>query len=277
MASAFQISATLKKISSGTYQLHLRDPWYQVNAKNVIVEDEKQAEVSFDMQKAFAELKVSTKPAANIFIEGEKKGNGTWQGRLHSGFYNVRVEKDKYYSKEKQVQIIAGNDAEETFELDAKTGTLNIITLPVEARINLNGKDYGTSPKTIDNLLIGKYELQLSKKAHATITKEITIQENETIKINEKLASGKNVSFKSMPTGADIYANDKKIGTSSLKTDLPFGRHKIKMVKGEKIKEQTIDVQENGPDNYEWMFSIMKMMKKSVMNTLQYRNTTIRV
>jgi len=57
------------------------------------VNDEQTTNADFTMQPAFAELSVTAKPDADILIDGDKKGSGSWSGRLLSGIYTVKAEK----------------------------------------------------------------------------------------------------------------------------------------------------------------------------------------
>ena len=51
----------------------------------------------------------------------------------------------------------------------------------------LNNKNYGTSPNTIKDLLIGTYNLKVHKIGYKEVVKTIEIKENEITKIDLKL------------------------------------------------------------------------------------------
>ncbi|MFO7880151.1 MAG: PEGA domain-containing protein [Bacteroidota bacterium] len=241
---------TLKNISSTTHTVQLRDQWYQSQTKKINVEDEQTGEAHFEMEKAFAELSISTQPAADIFVEDEKVGNGNWSGRRLAGYYNVKIEKEHYYSEEKQVEIVAGEDQSLNFELEGKTGSLDVITEPFNAEIYLNSKKYGNSPLSVNDLLTGEYRLVVKKDGFADIHKKITIQENETLEIEESLQSGKEVSITSTPPGSTLFIDDEERGTTPLTLKLAFGQHEVKVEKEGNSKTEIIDVEQDGSSSF---------------------------
>ena len=91
----------------------------------------------------------------------------------------------------KQFGLAVGDNRTITLNPVARTGEVDINTTPFDAVIKLNGIDYGTTPNTIKNLLIGSYTLTLEKAGCGTVTKTITIEENKTIELNETLTSMK--------------------------------------------------------------------------------------
>ncbi|MGM0650605.1 MAG: PEGA domain-containing protein [Bacteroidota bacterium] len=247
---------TLRDISSGTHLVQLRDKWYQSQSKKTEVKDEQTTEAAFEMQKAFAELSITTNPEADIFIDGEKKGNGNWSGRLLSGYYNVKVKKDKYYSDDKQVEIVAGEDQSLSFKLKGKTGKLDVITEPIAAEIYLDNEKYGTSPQTIKDLLVGDYQLELRKNGYGTYEEIITIKEDETLEIEKELESGREIKITSTPGDASVYINDKLQGKTPFKADLAFGEHTVEVKKDDNSEIKNIEVTQDGRSSF--LFEIKK-------------------
>ena len=66
--------ATLEEIPSGEHTIKLKSRWYQPQTKQVTVEDEQTTPVDFELEQAFASVSIETNPAADILIDGEKKG-----------------------------------------------------------------------------------------------------------------------------------------------------------------------------------------------------------
>ena len=77
-----------------------------------------------------------------------------------------------------------------TITLDAPTpinGNIDVDSSPMGATIYIDGKNYGETPNYISDILIGEHELKLTKQGCTEIKKTITIKEDETLTINEKL------------------------------------------------------------------------------------------
>ena len=64
-----------------------------------------------------------------------------------------------------------------------------MITTPPGATIALEGKEPVTTPNTINNLLIGEYNVQLSKQGFGTVSRQITIEEGKITMLKETLPS----------------------------------------------------------------------------------------
>ena len=53
-------------------------------------------------------INISTNPAANIIINNENKGNGSWSGILTKGLHTIEARKDKYYTESIKLNIEEG-------------------------------------------------------------------------------------------------------------------------------------------------------------------------
>jgi uncharacterized protein (TIGR02145 family) len=249
--------ATLEEISSGEHRIKLQSQWYQPQTKVLSVNDEQTTNADFTMQPAYAELSVTANPDADILIDGEKKASGTWSGRLLSGIYTVKAEKAKYYSEEKQIEIIAGQDENLSFDLKGKTGSVDVVTTPLEATVYLDGEKQGLSPLTIKDKLIGSYEIRLEKDGYGTVNNSIDIKEDETITVNESLPAGKEITIASTPSGASLSIDGENKGSTPYSGTLSFGSHSIKLVNGEKVVDENISVTQSGKSR--WEFDVRKI------------------
>ena len=244
--------ATLKEVSSGEHTIKLQSRWYQPETKKVTVEDEQTTTVNFALDPAFAKITVKTTPAAEILVDGERKGTAEWEGRLMEGIYTIKAEKDKYHSQSEQMEVTAGQDETVNFDLKGKTGNADIVTTPMDAAVYVNGEKKGTSPLTLDDLLIGEYTLKLQKEGYGTVTKTIKIKEDESITVEETLPDGKEVTLTSTPEGAKVYIDGKLQGNTPLQKTLSFGTHNIKMINGEQVVNNKIDISQSGKEKIEF-------------------------
>ena len=252
--------STLKEISSGEHSIKLQRPWYQPKTKKVTVEDEKTTHIKFNLKPVFANIIVKTSPSAKILIDGQVKGISKWNGRLMEGIYTIKVEKNRYYSQEQQIKVKAGKDISLNFDLKGKSGNVDIVTNPMNAKVIINNEKLGTTPITLKNMLIGKYNIKLEKKGYGTIVKTISINENKTVRIDEELTVGKKVTITSKPEGAKLYINDRPQGKTPKSKTLSFGRHNIKLINGEREVSKKINISENGKTRF--LFDVMEFKDK---------------
>ena len=175
------------KISSGKHKIALLHPNFKSKNSWITVKDNITTPLNILMATALANVKINVANNLIIFINGEKKGKGIWNGQLKEGIYTVETKNNKYYNDIKEINIIA--DVNTIIELEpiTKVGNIDIDSEPYEAKIYIDGKFSGKTPNIIINLIVGKHTLELKKDGYRSIHKTIQITENFTSRINEIL------------------------------------------------------------------------------------------
>jgi hypothetical protein len=129
----------------------------------------------------FANVTLNTIDGAEIYIDDAKKGAGSWTGTLTPGTYSLECRKESYKSSYQTITVEEGKDI--TLQLDAPTpitGVLSMMSSPLDATIAVDGKDCGTTPLIIDDILVGKRKITVSKQGYTTATIDVIINEGET-------------------------------------------------------------------------------------------------
>ncbi|MBO4464647.1 MAG: PEGA domain-containing protein [Prevotella sp.] len=173
--------------SGGVYTLQLPcgTHYYTVKIKdfslnNQIVHIDKDAKtINVDLTEFFAKVDVSCKTAdAEITVNGEQKGIGSWSSMVAPGSYTIEASKDGCHSQTRFIQLRDNETARVDFTtLKTITGSLRVDYEPAGADVLLNGKKVGVSPLVLKELPVGDYQLE--------IWKEYYIKEFYTIKIQE--------------------------------------------------------------------------------------------
>ena len=220
---------TKEKLTSGQYTVTLRRQWYEIQSKQFKIGDGENKVIKINMKSIFGEIDITTEPLSDIYIDGDKKGYGTYSGRLTAGLHLLEARKDKYHSDQKKAEIEIGSKHKIILKPFAMQGILKIITNPYDALIVLNGKDYGTSPQTIRKLPIGIYSLELSKAGYDKVIKQLEIKDNEVTELNEVLSAREHVTAETKPK-----PEDKKVLSEIVKED---NDSKITTEKTEDTKE----------------------------------------
>jgi len=156
------------------------------------------------------EVNISTQPSADIFIDGKFIAAGSYQGKVPAGVSTFEARKEGYYPEKIDKDIAVGESVTINLTVQPKLGSVDIISNPMEAKVILNGEEKGITPVTLQNLLVGNYELKLEKKGFASKIVTIAISENKTTEVNEKLAVGEGKAVVSASTLANqpIYNTD---------------------------------------------------------------------
>ncbi|MDA3891960.1 MAG: PEGA domain-containing protein [Salinivirgaceae bacterium] len=245
---------TLSKLSNGEHTITLRKEWYQPKTEKINILAGQNQETTITLQPTFGTLNVTAEHNANIYIDNEFKANGNWEGRLIAGYHTIEAKLDKHTPDSKKVNIELGQTSNLSLHPAPQYGSLKIVTNPFDAIIKLNDKEQGLSPKNINNLLVGTYNLSLTKTGYGTISKSITITEGQTTTINETLPNGKQITINSQPQGATLFLAGQSKGVTPQTLTLGFADHALKLVNGEKTVEQIITISQTGKTS--WSFDV---------------------
>ena len=249
------------KMASGKYNVRVVKDMYKAAEQTYAITDGNTTNAVLDMAANFVNLTLETDAASDIYIDGQYKGKGKWSGRIADGAHFVEVKKDKHRTVSKNLNLVLGKD--ENIKIEAPTaitGFLDISSLPVKADIYLNGKHYGTTPRIISNLIIGEYTLKLEKEGCASVTKNIVIEENQTLTMKEQLPTGKEVTIKTDNTDDKIYVDGNYLGISPITTYLSYGNHEIKATRGTQTAVKTVEVKTTTVRD-EFVLAFGKMIK----------------
>ena len=104
---------------------------------------------------------------------------------------------------------------------------LEITSTPPNAVVMMDGKELGTTPILLPNLLVGEHELTFSKKNYQTVTKLVEIKENEVGKLHVELSGECRVEVNSSPFGAEVTIDGKYFGITPLNCNLYAGTYTI--------------------------------------------------
>ena len=244
------------KLTSGSYTVQVVKDMWQTATREVTVTDEQTATVTLTMAPDFAEPVIVCDDAeAEIWLNSEKKGTGRWTGRLSAGAYKIEARRASHRSTSQSVTLHNGDKQTLTIEAPQPIyGKLNVATMPFGADILLNGQQIGVTPKLINEVLIGQYELTLQKRGYSTITKIINIAEGQTLEVNERLPEGKQIVLKSDPSGASLIFDGEYIGDTPQTIQVSLGNHRVEAQLGAVRDERSITVSENGLN--EWTLNV---------------------
>ena len=155
-----------------------------------VVDNSKEVSVSLKVDGAMVSL--TAPDNAEIWVNGQKKGEGNWSGLLYSGSYTFEARKEGYRNS-RLSQRITSATAAQSYTLPAPEpiyGSLMVVGTPLTADITLDGKHIGTLPLKLGNILVGNHTLTISKKGYADHKQIVTITEGETANINVTLKKG---------------------------------------------------------------------------------------
>lgn len=171
---------------------------------------------------------------AEIWIDGKKQGDGSWQGNLEYGDHLVECKAANHRSTSKKISIAAPQS--KTFKLEPPipiTGNLRVSAKPFGTKIFLDGKDVGETPKLLSEVLVGKHEVRLENEGYAKKSVSVEIKEGELTTVDEVLeeaAKTGSLYIVSKPSLAKIVLDGRYEGVTPKRLDsIAIGEHEVQL------------------------------------------------
>lgn len=171
-----------KMMRFGTYGYRVNAPDYKPEVGKVTVNDPKNKHVvSVALKPNFAAVTLTVDGDAEIWVNGERKGTGSWQGNLGAGTYEFETRKANHRSATVTRNIQASSEPQ-TIRLQAPTpilGEADINSSPAMADIYIDGKKVGQTPQLVEQLLIGQHQVRISKQGYQDYSGILNVKEND--------------------------------------------------------------------------------------------------
>ena len=228
-----QDGTATKMMRFGTYDYQVQAPNYLPEVGKVTVNDPKQKHVvNVQLKPNFASVTLSVDNNAEIWVNGDRKGVGSWTGNLGAGTYEIETRLENH----RPVTItrdIAASAEPLSIHLDSPIpiyGEAEINSSPAVADIYIDGQKHGQTPQLVDQLLIGQHQLRLSKQGYADYNGQITIREGETTPVSATLSNATNITISCTNPQATLYIDGVQQGTASGTKQTSFGQHSVRLV-----------------------------------------------
>lgn len=180
-----------KMMRFGTYGYRVNAPDYKPEVGKVTVSDPKNKHiVNVSLKPNFSQVTLTVGNDAEIWVNGERKGTGSWQGNLGAGTYEFETRKANHRSQTVTRDIQVSSEPQ-TISLQAPTpilGEADINSSPAMADIYIDGKKVGQTPQMISDLLIGEHQVRISKQGYQDYSATLNVKEHETTILSATLA-----------------------------------------------------------------------------------------
>lgn len=199
---------TSERLPNGIYNVRVMKEMFSLSEKSFLVNDNNTTVANMVLNPNFATISLNTETDSDIFIDGERVAKGKRNGRLSSGTHLIEARKPSHLNSSLKVNLYNGDD--KAFSIpnpEPIYSMLDINSQPMGAKILIDGKDFGTTPRVKKNILIGEHTLSLVKRGCAKLEKSFTLKENEMLSLNEKLESGKLITVTTGRNGDKIYVD----------------------------------------------------------------------
>lgn len=258
-------SETLKngmKLSSGQHTLRVVHSKYKPYESTVTITDGATTNHTVILGSNFSTVTLHADGDPEIYIDGERKGVGSWTGDLVAGEYIVECRKQHHRSTKKRVTV-TDRMSGQIITLDPPTpinGLLVVTSTPTRAKVFIDGKQVDETPMQLPAILIGEHTLRLEKEGCAPLAKTITIEEGKTLTLNETLDTGRSIMVKTDRSGDKIYVDGDYVGETPRETPLGFGHHTIRVVRNGVKVEKEVNILESTRNGIELTFEFGRLI-----------------
>ena len=231
-----------QNLSSGQHNVRIVKEFYHPFLQVVDVRDNETTTIMPTLTSDYATITLNVENGADIYVNQEKKGSGSWTGRLGAGSYVFEAKKEGYRSTLMNRDISA-SFGKQQISLDSPIpiyGGINITSTPPIADVFIDGTKMGQTPLYIPECLIGTHQIIIKKKDYNESTQNIVVKEDSTEFVDIRLtpqtkrSSPKNkimeVYILCDPEDVTkLYVDGKEYGLDERKMRLKKGSHFIKV------------------------------------------------
>lgn len=219
-----------KNLPYGTYEYKIMSENYYATEGRVKLNSNSAVYVeNVALKGNFSEVSIkSINAAANIFVNNEFKGKGSWKGTLNPGEYIIEGKLENHLTASQKITIVSG--VGQTVELPSPTpitGFVSVTSEPTGATVEIDGKVCGTTPCNIKDVLIGTRQIKLTKANYNPVTAHVYVEEGKLSNINLEMDDALPATIKSVPTNASLYIDGNYVGTTPHTMDIKPGEYKI--------------------------------------------------
>ncbi len=181
---------------------------------------------------------------ANVYVDNEFKGTTPLKTKLTMGNHSIRLEADGYANYEGTITVkSSGNSFYYTLDQGSSNSKFRItIRTNIQAKIYLNGKYYGNSPRTVQ-LTSGTYNLILKPnvKGYKEYKTSISINKDNSFYFNLEKEIQYGFAIFDVPNNTEIFINNERYyftsnyNSSTKNFQYYNGKYKVQLVPGNYI------------------------------------------
>ena len=175
-------------LENGSYNYTVSAVGYHSQSGTITVAGSK-IEESFSLKADSANVTITAPNGTEIWINGVKRGTGSWSGTLNSGTYIFEARKEGHQTTSISRNITSAV-AVQSYSLPAPTpmvGILVVTATPIMADVAVDGKAVGRAPIELSDMLVGSHTLKISKAGYNDYTQTVVVAEGKITTINATL------------------------------------------------------------------------------------------
>ena len=244
------------KLDSGYHKLEITSERFLLYSGEIFVRGMNISQDIFvEMIPGWSEIRLESRPSgADIYKADVKIGQTPASINLMEGMHTITLLKDGFNAWDRTFSVVA-NTKENIgpIILEPANAELDITTIPSGANVNLDGMYRGQSPLKVSLNPNQEYTFSFSKNGFKTVDRQFKLNSAEKRAVTIDLAAifGQ-ISILLNEEDADVFINQKKVGSGSMILDLPATEHALTITKpGYKTFTRKINPRINYPQKIE--------------------------
>jgi hypothetical protein len=175
-------------LSYGSHEYRVELFGYKTDAGVIQVGSEKVTkEVTLSSSMATITIQCAMEEA-DIYVNDEKKGTGTWTGNLAPALYKVEAKREGYQTRLLSLTVR---------ELEVKTvtvpspvplyGRVRIQSDPIDATVLIDDEEVGTTPMLSKEIQVGPHNVELRKEGYLNYTTQVAVSDTAVFPLRVSL------------------------------------------------------------------------------------------
>lgn len=174
-------------IPTGHYDIVIRKAGFKTIEETVYIMEGENKDLTFEMPKATTSITLVADDDTKIYVDDDFIKKGTWKGCLDKGNHKIEYRKDYYKPVMEIIEVVENTAQSYNLKNEPIYSSLSIVTNPEGANVSIDDVNFGVTPLTIDNILIGPHTLTLAKSGSRTVQQDINLEENKPLIINKEM------------------------------------------------------------------------------------------
>ena len=194
-----------KFLPYGMHTYRVEAPLYSMEEGSVEIGREKK-QLDISLKPNFADVTLKAQ-GAEIKVNSESKGNGSWSGHLNPGTYLVETVKPGYRNATYTLVVVSGENR--SIDLPMPTpmyASLDVSSNAVNGSVYVDGKHIGNTPD-IFKVLAGKHTVELRANGYESKSYTVELAEGEAKKIFAELKETAKSTYGEQTTAASSGGN----------------------------------------------------------------------
>ncbi len=188
---------TVEDVTAGTHPYRFEADNHQEISGEVVVDLDEEVKLDKSIKPLPGYLSLKSMPSgASIWVDGEvSKLMTDVKTKIPAEKHSITLKLDNYIDAEKGIEVLPGSVLEEEFQLVKDRGKINVVSIPENAAIWIDGKNTGNKTDRLMEILYGKYEVTLKLAGYKDAQKKVRIEPEGFTEVEFRLEKGSNVSL----------------------------------------------------------------------------------